>query len=218
MTQEKGRANAWQLGELGDAVAERAQRLQGASIADAPWAVSVLAQLRRAVGNPPGRDPEIWPETIGLVPEQLLGRGEEPTASELAAHHAMTLFALHRQGRSEKAHIPGVGPGTAFASLARRRGGGEGDSEGVRRRFDAMVTATSPQESAHHLRGLVTLMRSEQVGMDYGQLADDLAGLWSRRRDAVRLRWARQYRRLRPPPPSEEPPTPALASTHEESA
>ena len=186
---------------LGKAVANRVRPLQRLSLQDVPAAVRTLAVLRRAVGSPPGSDPEIWAETIDLVPEDEVGRGDDPSPSELAAHHAMTLFALHRQGRCAQAHVDNVAPGTAFVSVARKRGGGEADSEGVRRRFDALVTASRPEEAAHHLRGLVLLARSEDVGFDYGYLADDLRDLWSqspRARHQVRLRWARQYRGFRP--------------------
>lgn len=198
-------------GELGDAVARRARELQQQSLGEGPWgrskesnAVSQLAVLRRGVGTPAGSSPEIWDDTIGLVPETLLGMTDNPSPWEQAAHHAMTLFALHRQGRMKHAQRDGVAPGTAFATLARKRGDSDGDSAGVRRRFDAMVTATSPEESTYHLRGLVLLMHSDEVGMDYGQLAEDLAGLWTSRRDTVRLNWARQYRRLPPPSKPEE--------------
>lgn len=183
--------------ELGHAIADRVRILQRLSNDDVPSAVRALALLRRAVGTAPGSDPNVWNETIGLVPDDCLGEGDAPNAAELAAHHAMTLFALHRQGRSEKAHEDGVAPGRAFARVARLRGSGEGDSEGVRRRFDAMITASSPTESAHHLRGLVMLLRSEGVPIDYGLLAEDLADLWSvRGQNRARLRWARQYRGL----------------------
>lgn len=198
---------------FGAAVAGRAGVLQRLSLQDVPSAVRRLAVLRRAVGTEPGSDAEVWEDTLGLLPDEQLGRGDEPNASELAVHHALTLFALHRQGRCERAHAEGVGPGTAFAELARRRGGaptpGESpDSEGVRRRFDALITASNPKEAAYHLRGLILLARSEGIALDYGLLADDLAGLWSREpttRNRVRLRWARQYRSFRRDAETESP-------------
>lgn len=181
--------------ELNRRVADRVRVLQRLSNADVPHAVRTLAMLRRAAGSPPGSEPAVWADTVGLVPDQDVGRTDDPSSAELAAHHAMTLFALHRQGRSEVAHVDGVAPGTAFARLAFTPGGPDGESEGVRRRFDAMLTAASSSESAHHLRGLLVLARSAGVALDYGILAEDLADLWSTRgRDRARLSWARQYR------------------------
>lgn len=190
--------------ELGEALAARVWQLQRLSNEDQPAAVRTLALLRRAAGAVPGAVPDVWADTIGLVPLDAVDvRSDEPSAAELAAHHAMVLFALHRQGRSEQAHVDGVPPGRAFARLARLRGGTEGEAEGVRRRFDAMVTATSAAESARHLRGLVQLLRAGGVGLDYGLLAEDLADLWSvRYQNRARLRWARQYRGWSPDNPS----------------
>lgn len=179
---------------LGAVVAARVQQLQRLSLADQPSAVRALAVLRRAVGTQPGSVPDAWQDTIGLLPDDLLGGSDEPSAAELAVHHSMTLFALHRQGRAKQAHVNGGTPGNAFARISLRRSSG-GEDEGVRRRFDALVTATTAAEAAYHLRGLIMLARAEDVGFDYGYLADDLADLWTpRRRDRARLRWARQYR------------------------
>lgn len=190
---------------LGTAVAARAEQLQRLSLKDQPSAVRTLAVLRRAVGTMPGSAPDAWQDTIGLLPDDLLGKGDNPSAAELAVHHSMTLFALHRQGRVERAHTNGGAPGSAFALVSRRRSNGSED-EGIRRRFDALVTATTTTEAAHHLRGLILLARAEDVALDYGYLADDLADLWTpQRRDRVRLRWARQYRGLHTTTPHGEP-------------
>ncbi|WP_159096503.1 MULTISPECIES: type I-E CRISPR-associated protein Cse2/CasB [Miniimonas] len=181
---------------LGHAVADRTRLLQRLSNENVPSAVATLAVLRRAVGAEPGADPQVWSDTLGLVPDSAFDpRSDEPSAAELAAHHAMTLFALHRQGRVEGAHVDGTAPGIAFARAAWARRGPDGESEGVRRRFDAMVTAPTSAESAGHLRGLVQLLRAEDIGLDYGLLAEDLADLWSvHGQNRTRLRWARQYR------------------------
>lgn len=198
---------------FGDAVAARARMLQVRSlrVPKDPTAVAALARLRRAIRFAPGADPDVWDDTIGLIPDSYIGTSEEPNPWERAAHHTMTLFALHRQGSMEEAQIDGRTPGATFGVLARKRANGESDSEGVRRRFDAMVTATTPEESAYHLRGLVLLMKSDKIGLDYGLLADDLVQLWSpRSRDMVRLRWARQYRQR---PRTDNAPSPANDST-----
>ncbi|HLR96551.1 MAG TPA: type I-E CRISPR-associated protein Cse2/CasB [Jiangellaceae bacterium] len=203
---------------LAAAVAGRVQALQAASLKDSPRAVARIAQLRRAVSAAPGELPEVWEDTIGVVPEDLLGRGDEPSPSERAAHHGMTLFALHRQGKSATAHVPQAPFGRAVRELARHRAIGEGDeAEGVRRRFDALVTASTAEEGAYHLRGLILMLRDAGLSIDYGLLAQDLADLWTpARRDAARLRWARQYRMRRSRQPSDA--TPDTTVTTEEQA
>lgn len=196
--------------ELAQAVAARVAWLQGASTAEHshPQAVAALARLRRGVGRRPGALPEIWDDTISLVPGHELGRTDEPSSAEHAAHTAMTVFALHRQGASRVAHARGATVGRAVRDLSRARAvAGADESEGVRRRFDAVLTAGAPAEGAHHLRGLVLMLRDEGIPLDYGQLAADLADLWTPgRADRVRLRWARQYRST----PTAEPGTDTL--------
>ncbi|WP_454300231.1 type I-E CRISPR-associated protein Cse2/CasB [Salana multivorans] len=184
---------------LGHKVAHHIETLQRRSNEDVAGAVRTMAILRRAATAHPGTVPDVWVDTIELVPADAYDRRrDEPSAAELAAHHAVTLFAMHRQGRVKHAHAPGVAPGRAFARLARKRGESEGD-KGVRRRFDAMVTAPTAEESVRHLRGLVQLLRAEDLGLDYGLLAEDLADLWSvSNQDRARLRWARQYSGLPP--------------------
>lgn len=186
--------------ELNDEIVENVtstvQYLQSASAQNSPQAVARLAQLRAAVGAAPGSAPAVWTETIGNVPEELLNHDDEPSAAESAIHHAVTLFALHRQGKVTRAHQSRVGIGHALRRLSSHRSGNANEeSEGVRRRFDSFMTAVSITESAYHLRGLVTLLRSADIGLDYGYLARDLSQLWTPAiRDTVRLRWARDYR------------------------
>ncbi|MGV1004385.1 MAG: type I-E CRISPR-associated protein Cse2/CasB [Candidatus Nanopelagicales bacterium] len=184
---------------LGWEVAKRADWLQRAALDGSPSAAARIARLRRGLTIAPGGSPDLWDDTMGLVPDDLVGRGNDATAAESAAHEAMVLFALHRQGKNDLPHSAGTGFGSAMRRLARTRAiPGADDSPGVRRRFDALLTASTVSEARFHLRGLVQLLRSEQIGLDYGLLAQDLAGLWSGARvigDQVRLRWARQYRK-----------------------
>jgi CRISPR system Cascade subunit CasB len=66
----------------------------------------------------------------------------------------------------------------------------------VLRRFHALGTASSLPETLHHLRGLVTRLRSEAIPLEYGQLAQDLRRLQVPRTAAsVRLQWGRDYHR-----------------------
>ncbi|WP_434081432.1 type I-E CRISPR-associated protein Cse2/CasB [Sanguibacter sp. Z1732] len=155
----------------------------------------------------------------GSSPRISLAERDDPSPAERAAHHALTLFALHRQGKADIAHSTQVSFGGAIRELARRRGGGTGDeSPGVRRRFDALVTASTPDEGAYHLRGLVMMLRDAGLSMDYGRLAQDLADLWTpARRDGVRLRWARQYRSRSPRANDDTQDIPTTATTEERS-
>ena len=202
------RKGAW-LGEVGLLVSRRAERLQRTRGTSSTTAL--LARLRDNVGREPGVAPEIWSVTVDGVSDDA--RSDVPTPQERAVHAALTLYAVHQQSRDAGAHRPGIGLGQAVSRLERERGWtGKDQDEGkvspVRRRFNAVVTSTSLPELTHHLRGLVTLMRSEDVGLDYGLLADDLAQFQRPGgQDVVRRRWGRQLHHLDAAPADPSAPT-----------
>ncbi|MGX7672197.1 type I-E CRISPR-associated protein Cse2/CasB [Plantactinospora sp. DSM 117369] len=185
--------------DLGEYVAGTIAGLQARVLRTVPQpeAVSALARLRRGIGRIPGFDYTLEPYL--QVPERLLGRraadDAEATDAEYAVHDAVTLYALHQQSQRERMHVEGRGLGQALSELVHKSTG----PDGVRRRFAALGTASSYQESIYHLRSMVTMLRGHQIPLDYGLLADDLAIL--RRADGrskVQAIWGREFFRSRP--------------------
>lgn len=158
-----------------------------------------LANLRRGIGKTPGDMPELWGLLFGDIPEELLSRNGEPTREEWAIYTALTLYALHQQGRNLREknmhakHDEGR-LGCAVGRLVRD----EDDRERVARRFNAFATASDMQEAAHHLRGLVQLLRGEDIPLDYVRLAGELYRFQSPN-DApgVRLGWGQDFYRVK---------------------
>ena len=160
---------------------------------------SVLARMRRGVGKHPGSTPELWEMTLDGLPEPLAGKGRmgEPTRGEHAVHTALTLFALHQQGHDPAKDLMSK-DGVKFGNAVRRIAENEDDVQRVKRRFDAAVTSESMDEFSNHLRGLVQLMRSKDIPMDYPRLAQDLFNFANiKYRDDVRLKWGRDFYRYR---------------------
>lgn len=185
------------------AAGRRAGSLQAAAIAGKPSASARLARLRRSLTAAPGSDPEIWSDTLGVLPAELLGKRDEANQAEYAVHAAMTLFALHQQAQSRPMHIPGQTLGKAVQRLRAATGEDESDAGPTLRRFHILATATSLAETLHHLRGLVTVLRGESLGLDYGRLAVDLRRLQSTKAAPdVRLRWGRDLYRFPARPPA----------------
>lgn len=172
-------------------VSQRIHRLTNAGNESATKAS--LAKLRRGAGKEPGSLPELFSETLFGMPEALAGTGPEPSRGEWAIHIALTLFALHQQGKDIKTkpmHQTGQRLGSAMRILARK----PEDESRVKRRFDQVLTADSPEELAHHLRGLVQLLKAADIPLDYASLATDLYFMQVQTaRDGVRLRWGRDY-------------------------
>lgn len=181
------------LGPAGAAVDRRLTQLQQRFLAGDSWAVSALARLRRGVGKPAGSVPDIWELTLAGVP--LPARHtDEPTWNEIAAHTAITLYALHQQSKSDAMYRAGQSFGEAVRTLADHAN----SEEAVLRRFQAAGTASTPGEFVQHARGLITQLRSAGIPLDYAEFADQLVsvqrpgGL-----DRVRLTWGRDYYRHR---------------------
>jgi CRISPR system Cascade subunit CasB len=179
------------LRAVGRFVHARVTQLQHGYLQRRPAAVAALAQLRRGVGKPVGAIADLWQLTLEGVP--LPPRyGEEATINERAAHTALTLYALHQQSRSEPMHRSGQSIGAAARILARRTT----SLEATRRRFEALGTASSFEEVAHHARGLISQFRTHGIPLDYGRFADQLVGLLHpASADRVRLSWGRDFHR-----------------------
>ena len=156
---------------------------------------ATLAQLRQGVGREPGEMPALWGMLLEDMPEDMQGRGTRASRQEIALYTALTLFAVHQQGREirkDAMYQPDVPFGRAVARLV-----APGDDDGrerVERRFTRAATATDMAEFAHHLRGLVQLLRAEGIPLDWAQLAGQLYDYQDpSRAPGVRLRWGEDF-------------------------
>lgn len=166
---------------------------------------ATLAKLRRGVGKNPGRFPDIWDLTLDDLPESFLTKTDDPSREEWATHIALTLFALHQQNKTPRNYDEymnrsdeGLGCATRklTVKLIIKHGKSSEDSikATIKRRFDIVVTSDAPEEVAHHLRGLIQLLKGESIPLDYPQLAVDLFRFQSpESRDGVRLKWGQDY-------------------------
>jgi CRISPR system Cascade subunit CasB len=144
-----------------------------------------LAALRRGIGREPGSVPAMWRYYTALDHEGRL------TARLRAEHIALTLYATHQQSLPAPAHYSGTGLGEAILAL---RCSGKFSPDAVDRRFNAAATATSLDEAAYHLRGLVRQLRNVPQSLDYTRLWKDLID-WQHPEHVgrVRRRWGAQY-------------------------
>ena len=181
---------ARRLGRIGLLVNQRiggAHGLQKRYLDNESLGRAEVAALRKGANRAPGELPEIWELTRVEVPD---GAGDAPTWEETAVHTAMTLYAVHQQSRTEPMFVPGRGLGRAAHELV----GTDEENPSARARFNALVTSTTVAELRHHLRNLVSLLRSRGIALDHAMLADDIVR-FQRPGGAksVRLAWARQY-------------------------
>lgn len=179
------------------------------------WAVASRAQLRSALRREVGSVPAIWSLTLADDSEQSCG--DEPTRGERAVHAALTLWAFHQGSHTAQMHREWKRErsiGAAVRQLAQQdRGSRERDEEHpVYKRLCAMIAAPTFDSLTTHARGLIGLLKSHEIPMDYGRFAADLFK-WqnpSRRSEVLRA-WGRDFARR--PTKEESQDQPATAAT-----
>lgn len=174
-------------------VAERLRAL--AALPEHPRKAA-LANLRRGIGYAPGDLPELWCAFLEDLPPELESTNGRPTQAEWAVYLALTLYALHQQGHTlpnENMNRQDEGLGRAVRRVANIQAKTPQDAP-ILRRFNALATAEAMPERVHHLRGIVQLLRSEGVPLDYVRLAEDLYWLQIPAvAPKIRLKWGQDY-------------------------
>lgn len=159
---------------------------------------AALANLRHGVGRVPGDLPELWGEFLLDFPQELESKTGTPPRAEWAVYLALTLYALHQQGRDvrrEPMHRKDQTLGQAVRRLVKP--GEDPQDAAVLRRFQALTSAASMREVSQHLRGIIQILRSEGIALDYVRLAADLYDLqFPEASQRVRLRWGQDYYRM----------------------
>ncbi len=156
-----------------------------------------LANLRRGIGRKPGDMPELWGMLFAEMPEEMLSQNGQPTREEWAVYTALTLYALHQQSSkiSEQnmhaAEKPENRLGRAVARLVKDE---KNDRDRIAKRLNAFATADDMLTAAHHLRGLIQLLRAEEIPLDYVHLAENLYDFQNPdSRPGVRLEWGQDF-------------------------
>ena len=152
---------------------------------------AAMAHLRRGIGQVPGELPMLWGSFLAGLPEELCSANGEPSRAEWAIYTALTLHALHQQGKADSVHAEGVSLGKAALRLA---GGSDEERQSIWRRLNLVAQADDMQEMSYRLRQLVTLLKAGGVGLDYAMLAADLFEYqFDSSANRVRLRWGQDF-------------------------
>ena len=156
---------------------------------------AALANLRRGIGRVPGDLPELWGIFLQDLPEEMQRKTGDPTREEWAVYLALTFYALHQQGH-KVADLNMNQDGFSLGNAARRLvdPNEEPEDSSVFNRFNALATSSNIRECAHHMRGMIQMLRAKDIPLDYPRLASDLYELqFLDRAPAVRLNWGRDF-------------------------
>ena len=177
-----------------------------------------LAHLRRAVAgsidDSPGTWPYVFQSLAGIGPSDQWDGGASDV--ERAVHAALVLWAQHQQCRSRPVNVEGPSLGRQVGVLsAMLRAGDEAVDAGTIRRFARLTSASTFDAQMRALTQLVSLMRANDVVLDYPRLADELRQLQNpERRKTILLMWARDLHR--PPSTAPAPSNPEAAALAQE--
>lgn len=163
---------------------------------ESPYTRRALAELRRGVGKEPGSVPQIWQYTHA---EDANGR----TSSwrENAVHLALTQWAMHQQSKTKQMHRQGQTFGGALRLLARGQDAQAPEKTPAYRRMMALASARSLPAITTHARGLIGLLRAQEIGFDYDGWANDLYWIQVPGHAVdVQRRWGRDFYRLQDTP------------------
>lgn len=183
--------------KIGNFVGRKINLLQAE--ADYGAGKALMADLRRGIGHEPGEMPRLFGLILQDMPEEFLSGNGETTEGEWACYLALTLFSLHQQGyeiKSQPMHIDGKRSiGRAMSRLASSYEDANGEQR-MLQRLQALATSVNMKEVSHHLRGIVQLLKSKGIPLDYVMLAKDLYELqFPEGKNRVCLRWGQDFYR-----------------------
>lgn len=157
---------------------------------NSPLAKQQVAMLRRGVGQHPDDVPEIWGCVFEHAPQVLYGQGYYVSKAEECVYTALTLFAFASSG-SHTVFSSNVSICDALSKL-----GYQEDS--VKKYFFRLMTAKSFSELTFHIKQIVSLCKSHDIGLDYGLLAVEMYKWYAfdDLRKQVLRKWNKDFYRL----------------------
>ncbi len=159
---------------------------------------AALANLRRGVGRRPGELPQLYGELLQDMPQEMYSSGSKPSYAEWAVYMALTLYAMHQQGKDVKTdnmNRENVSLGNAASELVTDMD----DTERIWKRLYVVASSVDVQEMSYHIRSLIKLLRDKDIPLDYPQLAKDLYlyQLSDESAEQIRLKWGQDFYKKR---------------------
>ena len=128
----------------------------------------------------------------------MYSAGSKPSYAEWAVYMALTLYAMHQQGKDVKTdnmNRENVSLGNAASELV----ADNDDTERIWKRLYAVASSADMQEMSYHIRALIKLLRDKDIPLDYPQLAKDLYfyQLSDESAEYIRLKWGQDFYKKR---------------------
>lgn len=173
------------------------KKLSEICYASPPRQRAILATLRKGAGKEIGEVSNATAVILDGFPEEMMSYSFEASYVENAVYIALTLYAVHQQGRDPKGesmHKYGISLGKAVRMMIPPNEKPANSS--IAKRFFRVCSAGNIAEVSEHLRGLVRLLKSNGIPLDYVQLAKEL--YWLQFPDIapkIKLKWGEDFYR-----------------------
>jgi CRISPR system Cascade subunit CasB len=161
---------------------------------DSPYTRATLARLRRGVGEDIGDFPDAWDVLLDGLDDDMTSWRGSATYSEIAIYTALTLYAVHQQGKYPA--YMGGGKDSFGAAVKKLVAPDDSNANAVKRRFDMVITSNDYKELSYHARGLINLLRSKDIPLNYARFAKDIYWLqFPDMMSKIKLSWGEDYYR-----------------------
>lgn len=179
-----------------------------------------LAILRSFAGKRPFDSIKPWPILLNGDEDQVnlilsnyqYGRNNRLyglSCGQVALYHSLIFFALHQQGISDKSmHKPGVTMGSALKNLVYNKisdpeQGDDSIAESIENKkkkiYNRLISLSGKKDlfmQMNAIRGLIDLLHTNKIPVDYSQLAEDLFNIqFPKNKDSVLIRWINDFNR-----------------------
>jgi CRISPR system Cascade subunit CasB len=147
---------------------------------------AAMATLRRGLGKPPGAVYEMDRYVLKFISGQ--------TANYEPYYLVASLFALWHQGRESTAPSPHSNLGASLRALVDKEAE-DGAREAVEKRIERRLVALlncHRDDLPDRLRHIVSLLRSEDIPINWAQLLKDIHD-WDRESRSVQRDWSRAF-------------------------
>ena len=148
-----------------------------------------LAKIRNSIGKNFEEATDVWSIIFPFIPPKFLGNGPW-SCEEKSIFITLQLYAIGQQGLN-KVLVSNDKNKNFGSSLQQIK---EQDSVALDRRFNTMLTATTFDEFAYHLRQIFRLAKSkESFSVNFIKLSEDLFWYQNGKERNICLSWAKDY-------------------------
>lgn len=159
---------------------------------------AMLANLRRGVGREIGELPQVLGILLQDMPENFWSEDGTATREEWVCYTVLTLYALHQQGYDTKKQWmhteEEVSMGRALYRLKNSYDNDPNAEQRIVQKLRTLASAVDRKELSYHLRGIVQLLKSNGIPMNYKNLAEDLYDMqFSDGKRRVCLKWGQDF-------------------------